>query len=276
MLPGFERAAWLGIIPEFNPFKFNSFPVNAVRQARLLVAETRRQIAGLNESGRMKEFPPVIAFQSVVDYTVSTPALINDLFAYLPDNGSELVLFDINRATAFMPLVRPVFVNMATNMLPDLPRRYITTIIGNVGPGDTRTVERIAPAGGREFLVGEPGAIYPAEVFSLSHISLPFPESDSLYGSAPENKDEFGLNLGLVANAQGERGILAINTNLFFRIASNPLFDYVAKRIDGAIDGVPAGAKISGARDDAIPKAKITQEEYDALMKETHYKEGTF
>jgi alpha-beta hydrolase superfamily lysophospholipase len=32
----FANAAWLSVIPEFNPFKYNSFPVNAARQSHLL------------------------------------------------------------------------------------------------------------------------------------------------------------------------------------------------------------------------------------------------
>jgi len=278
ILPGFERAAWLGIMPEFNPFKFNSFPVNAVRQARLLIADMRHQIIRLHGNGRLNELPPIITFQSIVDYTVSTPALINDLYAYLPENESELVLFDINRDTAFMPLVRPVFVNMMAKMLPDLPRRYTTTLIGNAGPGDSGAVERTAAPGTGDFATRTLGVAYPPNIFSLSHISLPFPESDALYGSAPdpETKDKFGLNLGLVSNAQGERGILAINTNIFFRVSSNPLYSYIAERIDNVIDKVPAPAKQSGKQSDSIQKTKITEKEYESLMKEADYKEGPF
>ncbi|MGL4208677.1 MAG: alpha/beta hydrolase, partial [Candidatus Adiutrix sp.] len=44
MIPGLEKSTWLGITPEFNPFKYNSFPVNAVRQARLLLNSLRSQI----------------------------------------------------------------------------------------------------------------------------------------------------------------------------------------------------------------------------------------
>ncbi|MGY2437379.1 alpha/beta hydrolase, partial [Escherichia coli] len=33
LLPAFANAAWLGIMPEFNPFKYNSFPVNGARQS---------------------------------------------------------------------------------------------------------------------------------------------------------------------------------------------------------------------------------------------------
>ncbi|MCL2673585.1 MAG: alpha/beta hydrolase [Alphaproteobacteria bacterium] len=236
-LPGFEKAAWVSIIPEFNPFKYNSFPVNAIRQSRLLVTDMNRQIIRLYNNGRIEELPPVIAFQSIVDYTVSTPALINDLYRYIPDNGSELVLFDINRDVKFIPLVRPVFINMLSIMLPDLPQDYRITVIGSDGLGDSSAVERTVPPGGSYFTARNLGLIYPPEVFSLSHISLPFPENDSLYGSSPdpETKNEFGINLGLVSHAQGERGVLEINTNLFFRIASNPLFPYLEERINQII-----------------------------------------
>ena len=276
-LPGFEKAAWIGIMPEFNPFKFNSFPVNAVKQARLLVAEMRRQVVQLDTSGRIHKLPPILAFQSIVDYTVSTPALVNDLFSHLPNNGSELVLFDINRDTAFAPLVRPVFVNMASMLLPELPQRYTTTLIGN-SAGEPGAVERTARPGDTDFTVRMLGLTYPPDVFSLSHISLPFPENDSLYGSSPDprTKDEFGVNFGLISHAQGERGILEINTNLFFRISSNPLFPYLEKRMNGVIGASAAPPKELKKSDAPYPQSKITEEEYRAIIKESDYSETPF
>jgi len=278
ILPGFEMAQWLSIIPEFNPFKYNSFPVNAVKQARLLISDMRRQTVRLHRSGLIQELPPVITFQSIADYTVSTPALINDLYGYLPDNESELVVFDINRDTIFIPLVRPVFINMTSKMLPDLPQRYRTTIIGNASPGEPGAVERTAPPGTTDFIARALGLAYPPDVFSLSHISLSFPENDPLYGSSPDpkTKDEFGLNLGLISNAQGERGVLEINTNIFFRISSNPLFPYLAQRIDDIIDNAPGRPEKPAAKTGAAPKAKITEKEYDAGMKEAYYNAAPF
>ena len=38
IFPAFAKAAWLGILPEFNPFKYNSFPVNGARQSHRLTA----------------------------------------------------------------------------------------------------------------------------------------------------------------------------------------------------------------------------------------------
>ncbi len=36
VFPAFANAAWLGIVPEFNPFKYNSFPINGARQSSQL------------------------------------------------------------------------------------------------------------------------------------------------------------------------------------------------------------------------------------------------
>jgi len=272
-IPGFQKALWISIIPEFNPFKYNSFPVNGVRQARLLISEMRRRIVRLHNSSKMENFPSTIAFQSIVDYTVSTPALINNFFNYLPNNASELVLFDVNRDTVFMPLVRPIFLNMMSKLIPDLPQRYRITIVGNAGQGDSEAVERTIAPGALEYSVRRLGINYPPHVFSLSHISLPFPCYDALYGSAPdpETKNEFGINLGLVAGSHGERGVLEINTNMFFRISSNPLFPYIAMRINEIIDGIdeppqtidmphlPARARITQRRHDAIMTIKVVE-----------------
>lgn len=55
VFPAFARAAWLNVAPEFNPFKYNSFPVKAARQSWLLsqsaaAADYPRGPAGRAES----------------------------------------------------------------------------------------------------------------------------------------------------------------------------------------------------------------------------------
>ena len=47
MFPAFAKAAWLGILPEFNPFKYNSFPVNGARQSHRLTAALQDRLARL-------------------------------------------------------------------------------------------------------------------------------------------------------------------------------------------------------------------------------------
>ena len=95
VLPPFASAAWLSVTPEFNPFKYNSFPVNGARQSYRLTDALQGQIDRLARSGRLGTLPPVLTFQSVIDFTVSTPAILAALYQRLPDNGSEIVLFDV-------------------------------------------------------------------------------------------------------------------------------------------------------------------------------------
>ncbi|WP_332683730.1 alpha/beta hydrolase, partial [Bosea sp. (in: a-proteobacteria)] len=44
LLPAFAKAAWLSVLPEFNPFKYNSFPVNGARQSHLLTSALQQKI----------------------------------------------------------------------------------------------------------------------------------------------------------------------------------------------------------------------------------------
>ena len=126
VFPPFARAAWLGVMPEFNPFKYNSFPVNGARQSSLLTRTLQPRLARYVREGRMAEMPPVLTFQSVVDFTTSTRAVIQSLYANLPDNGSELVLFDLNRSSSFGPLMSGGVDRIFSRVLPPprAPIRY--------------------------------------------------------------------------------------------------------------------------------------------------------
>ncbi|MGH8699040.1 MAG: alpha/beta hydrolase, partial [Burkholderiales bacterium] len=104
ILPRFAKAAWLSVVPEFNPFKYNSFPINGARQSSLLSRELQRQITREARANRLVELPPILTFQSLVDFTVSTRAIVTALYANLPANGSELVLFDLNRNAKLGPM----------------------------------------------------------------------------------------------------------------------------------------------------------------------------
>ena len=79
IFPAFAKAAWLDIVPEFNPFKYNSFPVNAASQSSLLTRNLQAHI--VREEGRLQQLPPILTFQSIVDYTVSTRSVANSLYA---------------------------------------------------------------------------------------------------------------------------------------------------------------------------------------------------
>ena len=69
LLPAFAKAAWLNIAPEYNPYKYNSFPVNAARRSWLLTKALQEQIGRAAQNHTLDRLPPVLAFQSVMDST---------------------------------------------------------------------------------------------------------------------------------------------------------------------------------------------------------------
>jgi alpha-beta hydrolase superfamily lysophospholipase len=237
IFPPFAKAAWLGIVPEFNPFKYNSFPVNGARQSSLLTRALQPRVARLAREGRLADLPPIITFQSATDFTVSTSAIVTALYAHLPANGSELVLYDLNRHTKFGPLLRPGKETLVERLLPDAPRHYRTTVVSNAGTGSYDVTERIIEAGATVESVRPLGLRYPNDVFSLSHVALPFPEDDPVYGAAPDPAEDFGVQLGAMA-LRGERGTLVVSLDALGRTSWNPFFPYQLQRID---EGIPAG-----------------------------------
>lgn len=240
MLPAFAKAAWLNISPEYNPYKYNSFPVNAARQSWLLTQALQQQLSQDAHAHRLDRLPPVIAFQSVMDSTVSTRAVVSELFDQLPTNGSELVVFDINQAASFRPLFRPSSWTALSDLLPVTTRRYGVTLITNARPDSDDTVARITPAGSTHETLIPLTLRYPQEVYSLSHVAVPFPPDDDLYGRHPEVKNRYGISLGTIA-LWGETSVLSVGKDALMRVTSNPFYDYMLERINRHIDGDSSG-----------------------------------
>ena len=229
--PSFAKAAWLDVLPEYNPFKYNSFPVNAARQSSQVVRAVQDEFASAAESGVLAQLPPVLTFQSVLDATVSTRAVVDSLYRNLPANGSELVLIDVNLRAGAGPIIRPEQANAMATLMPPAPRPYAVTVLGN-GADDPATDEaRTVAAGATDTEVQALGRIYPKDLYSLSHVALPFPLQDGLYGSEPLAAEDFGVRLGLVA-VRGERGALIVGAETLMRASSNPFFDYMLARIE--------------------------------------------
>ncbi len=245
LLPRFAKASWLGIVPEFNPFKFNSFPVNAARQSSLTARALQQQIAEYAASGRLADLAPVQTFQSVVDFTVSTRAIVNALYVNLPANGSELVLFDLNRNAKFGPLLRSSADAAVGRLLPPAPRNFRATLVTNASASTSQVVERVTEAGSTTEVVRELGLSYPRLVFSLSHLALTFPLNDSLYGLEPDNPEEYGVNLGSLST-RGERGLLVVSLDSLARMSSNPFFPYLVERVAEGF-GTPARGAAAAA-----------------------------
>ena len=234
ILPAFAKAAWLSIVPEFNPFKYNSFPVNGARQSHRLTQALQDHILRLGRAGKLTGLAPILTFQSVLDFTVSTRAVVSALYMQLPPNGSELVLFDRNSNSKLGPLLRPAVDLALGQLVPPAPRPFRLTVIANASGDTDEVVARTTEAGETAETQTPLHMLYPRGVFSLSHVALPFPETDSLYGANPDPSEDFGANLGAIA-ARGEVGILLISPSTLMRISWNPFFPFIKQRIEQVI-----------------------------------------
>lgn len=235
LLPPFAKAAWLGILPEFNPFKYNSFPVNGARQSHRLTMALQQRIQQEGNKKRLGQLPPVQTFQSVVDFTVSTRAIVSAFYAHLPENGSELVLFDLNRAAKFGLLMRRSSNMALSRYLNPPPRTFRTATISNADSNHLNVMEHVLEAGATQESSRPLDLAYPANVFSLSHVALPFPMTDGLYGLQPDPAEDYGVQLGATAT-RGERNVLILSLDAILRMSSNPFYPYMIQRIE---EGIP-------------------------------------
>ena len=225
---GVEKLAWNDIVIEYDPFKYGSFAVNAGDVSYRLTLEVQEQLARLGEGDALDRMPPILAFSSVVDATVYAPALVTHLFNPLPAGGHELVLFDINRQADLDSLLTtsPQTVLDAIALISD--REYELTVISNIVPDRPEVAEFDLDENGA---VGEGaplGLAWPQDVFSLSHVALPFDVTDSLYGALPSPPSP-GVRLGRVV-LRGERGVLRISEAAMLRQRWNPFYPYLETR----------------------------------------------
>jgi alpha-beta hydrolase superfamily lysophospholipase len=237
-LPAFEKARWLDVYPEYNPFKYNSFPANAGLQTGRLTTTLQAQIARIAESGRSRELPPVLTFQSLVDATVSTPAVVHALYDVIADERSELVLFDINRSSGLVPFIQPWDAALVSRLTDRSARRYRRTLITNVNPSSLDVAERTVAPGATTVDVRPLDLAWPRDIYSLSHVAIPFPMSDPVYGREEAGAGPATIRLG-VLSPRGERAVLSVPSDTLMRLTCNPFFPYLSGRTAAWVRAAP-------------------------------------
>jgi alpha-beta hydrolase superfamily lysophospholipase len=234
-VPGLAKAAWLDVLPEYDPYKYNSFPVNAANQIYRLTRELERALVKAQERGILDRMPTVTAFQSLVDATIVAADLGTRLFKRLPYKRHEMVVFDMNRQAVLSSLIAPgpkrAFDEMAS--VPALPFRL--TVVGNRSADSAAVVEWTREPGSRDPVPIARGLTWPDNVFSLGHLAIPTPVDDPMYGLTPrQTPDGMAIPLGRGAPS-GESGALVISLGTFARLRSNPFFQVIVERIDAAV-----------------------------------------
>jgi alpha-beta hydrolase superfamily lysophospholipase len=230
VFPYFEKARWLDVLPEYNPIKYNSFAANAGFQTASLTRAMHRDLTRLAEGGRLSAFPPILTFQSAVDATVSTVAVVHTLYDRLPANDSDLVLFDLNHRAGINAFVRAEDLSLVARLFDGAERRYRRTLITNRAADTIRVVARTIEHGQSTAADRELNLEWPPGVYSLTHIAIPFPIDDPLYGTDPVEDGSGLFRLGRLS-PRGERAVLIAGADTFVRLTANPFFPYMAERI---------------------------------------------
>ncbi|MEF9995339.1 MAG: alpha/beta fold hydrolase [Burkholderiaceae bacterium] len=227
---GIPELEWTDVEPEYDPYKFNSFTVNAGDQVYRLTQRIQAQLGSIGKGAPVAGMPTILAFQSVADATVSTPAVVRKLLARLASDGHELVLYDINRHADARPFYKPGALEIRENLLAGDPLAFTLTALANESAESGKINELRRRAGQREKEVRSTGLAWPSGVFSLSHVALPFSPADPVYGALRPEISTLPY-LGRI-EVQGERGALAVPSGALLRLRHNPFHAYQAERID--------------------------------------------
>jgi len=235
VLPGLGNLAWLNIEPEFDPYKYNSFTTNAGEQVHRLTRSVSTRIASLARSQQAGALPPILVFKSNADSTVSTDAVVTRLLGLLDPHRHELVLFDGNREAAKSMLLVADQRALTNRVMGDNRLPFAVTLVTNENDESAKVVARHQSPFSTEVSQTEPlNMAWPAGVISLSHVALPIPSDDPLYGQRPPGNQDV-LFLGQMA-IQGERGMLALPAEWMLRLRHNPFYAYLDARALAWID----------------------------------------
>ncbi|MEO1201782.1 MAG: alpha/beta fold hydrolase [Pseudomonadota bacterium] len=229
-IPGLAGLRYTSMRPAFDPFRYGAFPTNGATQTHKLTRRIANGITRLEQNGLGAKMPPVLVVTSVVDNTVSNDAIIDRLLGRLPDNGNELLLFDVNRVAATSSIVIPNPGPFANRVRTEVSLPFAVTLVHNASAVSRSVVASHRPAFAETFRAPVAmDAEWPPGVVSLSHVGLTFAADDPLYGRFPPEEDG-RLFLGSI-NVAGERGILRVPDNWFTRQRHNPFYDYMEVRL---------------------------------------------
>ncbi|AOS97562.1 Alpha/beta hydrolase family protein [Microbulbifer aggregans] len=228
-LLGIEKLQWNSIAPlEYEPFKYGAFAVNGGVVTHEITTEIRRRLLTLANRDGLGAMPPTLSFSSVIDATVLAPALVSNFYNLLPPGDHELVLFDVNRMAAVEHLLqwKPDRIIAAVRQVPQ--RQYTLTVVSN-SPENSPAVAAHQWAPDQTEPSVEPlGLEWPDNIYSLSHVALPFAPDDSIYGGRAEGHGP-GIQLGRLA-MRGERGALVISPSAQLRLRWNPFYSWMEDR----------------------------------------------
>ncbi|MHC5085942.1 MAG: alpha/beta hydrolase [Planctomycetota bacterium] len=233
VVPYFEQSKWNSIAPEYDPFKYNSFPLNAAEQSRNLSIKVQKSVLACQKQGTLSKLPPVMTFQSAVDSTVIASDVVR-FYEKLSPNGHELILFDTNQRALLQNFLKTSPLASLNESEASDKRNFTLAIITNKDADSKEIIARIQDENAATFNEVPLKMSWPDGIYSLSHLAIPFPMDDPLYGTDSVKPHSRHIQLGSI-NMRGERNVLRIPEKDLMRLRCNPFWDYVTDRIKKVI-----------------------------------------
>jgi esterase/lipase len=232
-IPGLEKVAWSSIQPEYDPYKYNSFPIAAGEQIYRLTEDITTKLQALKSNQQLTHFPGTLVIQSVVDATIPPKSVVDRFLNHLPPDKAELVLFDVNRLQQLEVFIaqkhRPFL--QAIKQQASLPFDF--TLISNRTPDDRQVEARHRKHDSNDWSATPLPYRWPEDVYSLSHVAVPFTANDPIYGEADaQSATHTGLPLLGQLSARGERGTFVVSMDQLQRLRYNPFYGYIEMRLD--------------------------------------------
>jgi alpha-beta hydrolase superfamily lysophospholipase len=220
-LPYFEKFAWFSILPEIDPFKFTSFPKRAAWE---IYKMSKRLDKLLQKPAAVAKLPPILTFQSLVDNTIDERAIVSNLYDRLPANGSKLVIYDVNRNSTHLNLMKTQPLDPANFFEAAAPLKVSVTILRNSNRHSREISVWTLTSGQEKPSTTRTDLQWPPQIYSLSHIGLPFRPDDMVYGDGSSRaENDKRIVFGAMA-PRGEPGMLQLSSDYFLRVRYNPFF----------------------------------------------------
>jgi len=231
-IPVLDKARWQAIAPEFDPYKFNSFPVNASRQINRATRALQSSLQDAQRGGRLAQLPPVVTWQSVVDSTVGSLGVVDQVYARLSGPAHRLVMFDMNRLPELGSVARPA-ARALIDRLEAAPRGYTLDVVSNDNGQLPRiAVRRSAPGASPELRATT--LDWPGGLVSLGHVALPFPADDPVYGFVRGSGRDGIPSIGSWL-LRGENGAITLALGSLTRLRSNPFWPLIDEDVAGLV-----------------------------------------
>jgi alpha-beta hydrolase superfamily lysophospholipase len=228
-IPFFAQSQWNEISPEYDPFKYSSFPLHAGHQSFTLARALQKKIERCYEEDTLKQMPPVMTFQSAVDTTVIVEDIVNKLYDKISDGQSELILFDIDRHAVLENFLKSSHEQLLSRLRRADQFPFTVTLITNRDNNSSEIVAKRKEIGADFGPAVSLNLKWPSQIYSLSHLALPFPPDDPVYGEKGESGSAFTLGS---MELRGERHMLNIPVGNLMRLRYNPFFDYIQQRVE--------------------------------------------